>query len=182
MVKAVVVVVVAVVVMILVVMVVVAVQVRVETERLFGAMFVLMFELLKLLVHLESLLSGRRCRQLVVVEAHEEAFVRVAADHVAQQVLAIAAEIVVLVVAVVYLSEAVHVHLAHKRYGLLSVELVVGGLQIVGLEFVAVQVDALAVLRPTKAVLNTGIVYQLPEFLWKQLLVLVHQEAARVEL
>lgn len=95
--------------------------------------------------------------------------------------LAIATKVVVLVVAIVDLSETVHVHLAHKRDCLLCVELIVWCLQVVGFEFVSIQVDSLAVLRPTQAVLNARIVYELPEFLRKQFLVLVHQEATTIK-
>lgn len=65
-------------------------------------------------------------------------FVRMFPDHVLQQVLAIALEVVVLIVAVVDLPETVHVHLAHKGDGLLGVELILAGLQIGFLELVAI--------------------------------------------
>lgn len=104
-----------------------------------------------MLASLKCLLScGRRLRgnQLMVVEAHKEALVRMTPDHVPEEMLLVLAEVVVLIVAVVDLPESVHVHLTHKRDGLLRVKLIVWRLQVVGLKFVPVQVNSLAVLRP----------------------------------
>lgn len=117
----------------------------------------------------------------MVVQANKEPLVWVPTDHVPEQMLTIATEIVVFVVAIVDFPETVHVHLAHERDGLLSVELVVWSLQVVGLKLVPVQVDTLAILRPAQAVLDARIVYELPQFLRKQLLVLIDEEATRVD-
>lgn len=57
----------------------------------------------------------------------------------------VAFEVVVFVITIVDLFEAVHVHLAHKRNGLLGMKLVVGRFEVMSLELVAIQIDSLAV-------------------------------------
>ena len=82
--------------------------------------------------------------------------------HVLEQVLAAAFKIIVLVVTIVDLPEAIHVHLAHKRDGFLGVELVLGCLQIGVLKFVPVQVDQLAIVRPSETEAVALVVDQIP--------------------
>lgn len=67
-------------------------------------------------------------------------------DHVLEQMFAVPLEVMILVVAVIDLLEAVHIHLAYEGDGLLRVELVVVGAQVAILELVAVQVDQLAIV------------------------------------
>lgn len=99
-------------------------------------------------------------------------FVWMFPDHVLEQVFAVSLEVVILVVAVVDFSEAVHVHLAHERDRFLCVELVLARLQIGVLKLVPVQVDELSVVGPPETEVILFIVDQIPQFLREEFLVL----------
>lgn len=86
---------------------------------------------------------------------------------------ATALEVIVLVVTIIDLPEAIHVHLSHKRYGLLRVELVLAGPQVRVLELVSVQVDQVAVVGPSQAEVVSLVVDEVPKFFWEKFLVLV---------
>lgn len=105
--------------------------------------------------------------------------VRVTSHHILEQVMTVALKVLVLVITVVDLLESVHVHLAHEAYGLLGVELVACRLEVVRLEVASVQINSLAVARPSKTELILLVVYQIPQSLGEQFLVSLHSAADR---